>query len=54
MAQRVDPSSGAPVGSELALPGSVTEFQGTQNATCVLDATVARHQPVAARAGGGV
>jgi len=44
----------APVGSQIQLPGSSTEFQGTQNALCVLDATVARNEPVAARVGGGV
>ena len=54
IAQRVDPSTAAPAGAQLQLPGSVTEFQGTQNATCVLDATVARREPVAARVGGGV
>jgi len=54
IAQRADPASGAPVGSQIQLPGSRTEFQGTQKALCVLDATVARNEPLAARAGGGV
>lgn len=54
IAQQVDPASGAPVGPQLQLPGSTTAFQGTENALCVLDATVARRTPLVARAGGGV
>jgi hypothetical protein len=54
IAQRVDPATGAGVGAQIQLPGSSTAFQGTQHANCVLDATVARHTPLAARAGGGV
>jgi hypothetical protein len=54
IAQQVDPATGAPLGSQVQLPGSSTDFQGTRNAACVLEATVARRQPVAARVGGGV
>jgi hypothetical protein len=54
MAQRLDPSTGAPTGSQVQLPGSSTQSQGKPNASCVLDATVARREPLATRAGGGV
>jgi hypothetical protein len=53
IAQQVDPSTGAPLGPQVQLPGSSTDYQGNPNANCVLDATVARREPLAARAGGG-
>lgn len=54
LARQVDPSTGAPVGAQIQLPGSSTTFGGNRNAACVLEATVARRMPVAARVGGGV
>jgi hypothetical protein len=54
IAQQVDPATGAPLGPQVQLPGSSTDFQGSQNAGCVLEAAIARREPVAARVGGGV
>jgi hypothetical protein len=54
MAQRIDPATGAAAGSPLQLPGSSTQYQGKPNSTCVLDATISRREPMAARVGGGV
>ena len=54
IAQQVDPATGAPVGAQIQLPGSATTYQDQAYSTCVLDATVARHTPLVARAGGGV
>ncbi len=54
IAQRIDPATGAPTGPQIQLPGSVTTYQGTVNPTCVLEATIARREPLVARAGGGV
>jgi hypothetical protein len=52
--QQVDPGSGAAVGAPFQLPGSVTDYQGSPNATCVLESVVNRREPLVARAGGGV
>jgi hypothetical protein len=54
IAQRIDPTTGAPTGPQIQLPGSTTKYQGSDNATCVLEATIARREPLVARAGGGV
>jgi hypothetical protein len=54
IAQRIDASTGAPTGPQLQLPGSSTQYQGKPNASCVLDATIARREPLSARATGGV
>ena len=54
LVQQVDAASGAPVGAAFQLPGSVTDFQGAPNATCVLESVVSRREPMAARVGGGV
>ena len=51
--RRVDPASGAPVAAPVKLPGSTTAYQGAAHATCVLESTVSRREPLAARAGGG-
>jgi hypothetical protein len=54
IAQRIDPATGAPTGPQIQLPGSTTKYQGSENASCVLEATIARREPLVARAGGGV
>jgi len=54
IAQRIDPATGAPTGQQIQLPGSTTKYQGSENADCVLDATIARRVPLVARSGGGV
>ena len=48
--RRVDPSTGAPAGGAVQLPGSATGGQ----ASCVLESEASRREPIAARAGGGV
>ena len=49
------PLRARPTGPQLQLPGSSTQYQGKPNASCVLDATIARREPLSgARHGGRV
>jgi hypothetical protein len=50
----VNPATGAPGGAAVQLPGSLTEYQGGQYSTCVLQTEVSRRIPLVARVGGGV
>ncbi len=54
LVRRIDPSSGAPAGSQVQLPGSTTQSSGGTEASCVLESEVSRREPMAARVGGGV
>lgn len=51
--RRVD-ATGAPAGAVVKLPGSTTDSAGAPQASCVLESTVSRREPIAARTGGGV
>jgi hypothetical protein len=54
LVRRIDPTTGAPVGSAVQLPGSATQTSSGTQAACVLESEVSRHEPIVARAGGGV
>lgn len=50
----VNPSTGAPGGAAVRLPGSLTAYQGGNHSTCVLQTVISRRIPLVARVGGGV
>jgi hypothetical protein len=54
LVRRIDPATGSPAGSTVQLPGSTTQTSSGTQAACVLESEVSRHEPIVARAGGGV